>query len=130
MEDNIVFFDGVCGLCNQTVDWLIRKDKKNKLIFSPLQGNLAKKYIGNSQLNELNTIIYFHKGKKYTKSTAVLKIMSTLGGVWSIVSILFVFPLFIRDCVYELVSKNRYVWFGKKETCRIPSPEERAKFRT
>ncbi|MEZ4799056.1 MAG: DCC1-like thiol-disulfide oxidoreductase family protein [Flavobacteriales bacterium] len=127
-SEHIVFFDGVCGLCNTTVDFLIRKDKNRILKYAPLQGITAKERLSEAQYQDLDSIVYLRNGSLNRKSTAVLLILFDLGGAWKLISILFIFPRFIRDGVYSIVAKYRYKWFGKKETCRLPSPEERSSF--
>jgi len=134
LEDNklIVLFDGVCNLCNGTVMFLIKRDKKNRLRFASLQSDIAK-----SKLKELNfefdseylkSIVIIDNGKVKTKSDAVIKIVQQLGGLWSLVIILKIIPRFIRDWFYELIAKNRYKYFGKQETCMVPTEEMKAKF--
>ncbi len=125
---NIVYFDGVCGFCNSSVDFAIRQDKKNKLLFTPLQGETASTNLGNLVGEQLTTVIFQTKGKLYQKSEAGIRILYTIGGFWKIAIILLIFPSFLRDFIYDFISRNRYKWFGKKEACRIPTKEERAKF--
>ena len=130
-EDNnehIVFFDGVCGLCNSSVDWLLKHDKKNVLMFSPLQGNTFLKLNGNSIQETPDSIVYFRNNKFYTQSTAALLIAKDLGNAWSLAVVFFVIPSFIRNAVYKYIARNRYKWFGKLEACRIPDKATRAKF--
>jgi predicted DCC family thiol-disulfide oxidoreductase YuxK len=129
-DQKILFFDGVCGLCDQFITFMVDADRKNVLKFSTQQGeafqatevrNLITKEMGDS-------IFYFRQGKIYSKSTAVLTALSDMGGVWKLALFFKIIPRPIRDVIYGLVAKNRYKIFGKKETCRIPTPEERAKF--
>lgn len=124
----IVFFDGVCGLCNSFVDFLIKRNKRGQLKFSPLQGSAAQQLLKEEYTQKLGTIVYYRNGEILTKSTAALRVYADLGGLRSIVFILFIFPRFIRNTVYDYIARNRYKWFGKKESCRIPSPEERQYF--
>lgn len=127
-SEHIVFFDGVCGLCNSTVDFIIRRDKNKKLRFAPLQGITASEMLDEAQYKDLDSIVYLRKGRLSRKSTAVLLVLFDLGGAWKLISILFIFPRFLRDGFYAIVAKYRYKWFGKKESCRLPSAEERASF--
>ena len=120
--ESIVFFDGYCGLCNNFVDFLIRKDKKNKFKFASLQGQTAKRYIPNIQ--NLETVIYYSHNQIHLRSTAVIKILIDLNGVWKIAYLGFLIPTPIRDYFYRIISKNRYKLWKKKEICRMPSASE------
>jgi predicted DCC family thiol-disulfide oxidoreductase YuxK len=124
----IVFFDGVCGLCNSSVDWLLRHDKNQRFLYSPLQGQAASEKLTAEQLADLDTIVYFRNGKSLFRSDAALYIVKDLGGIWSLLFGFIIVPRFLRDGIYKWVSRNRYKWFGKKEACRIPSKAERARF--
>lgn len=130
MEKNIVFFDGVCGLCNSFIDLLMREDKKNVLAFAPLQGETAKATIPGINPSELKTIMYHSRGRLLEKSDAVLQILADIGGIWKIAVIFKVIPAGIRNRVYDIIARNRYKWFGKKESCRMPTKEEREKLLT
>ena len=120
----IVYFDGVCGICNWFIDFLLKIDKTNLLVFAPLQGETAKENIHTKYLEDISTIIFQENGKIYTKSDAVLQIFNIIGGFWTIFVFFYVFPRFIRDKVYVFIANNRYQWFGKKESCRMPTNEE------
>ena len=124
----IVFFDGVCGLCNRTINTLIRIDRARLLRFSPLQSKAAVNHLPEHLRSELSSIVYVRGSEVYTRSTAVLTILRDLGGIWYFLSFLLWIPRPLRDLVYNWVARNRYRWFGKKETCRLPSTEERALF--
>ena len=124
----IVFFDGVCGLCNNFVNILISEDRNQVLKFSPLQGQTAKTKIPKELSEDLNTMAFLINGKLYTKSDAALEVLKTIGGVLSLFYICKLIPRFIRDAVYDFISKNRIRWFGRSESCRVPTKEERALF--
>jgi predicted DCC family thiol-disulfide oxidoreductase YuxK len=124
----IIFFDGVCGLCNSFVDFIIRADKKQQFLFAPLQGKTFKSLTETEKLTFPDSVVLYTKGKFHVKSGAALKIMTCLGGIYLASKICYLLPTFLRDKLYDFVAKNRYRWFGKKETCRLPSPEERARF--
>ena len=128
MSQNIVYFDGVCGLCNYFVDFIIRQDKYNKLLFAPLQGETATKELNFEAAKNIDTVIFHTKQKFYFKSGAGIRIFYTVGGFWKIVIVFLIVPPFIRNFIYDIIANNRYKWFGKKESCRIPTKEERAKF--
>lgn len=126
--DRIVFFDGVCGLCNHTVNFLLNHDKGGKLRFAPLQGETARKLLREDQ-RDLSTLVYRDGGRDWTRSSAVVRILWQLGGAWSLLgSLLWLIPLPLRNLGYRLVAALRYTLFGKRETCRLPTPEERARF--
>jgi predicted DCC family thiol-disulfide oxidoreductase YuxK len=126
----IVLFDGVCNLCNGFVNWVIDRDPKRKVMFGSLQSEEAKallaKYGESSEY--LDSIVAIKNDKLYKNSRAVLEICLTIGGVYSLMGIFLIVPNFIRDAVYKWVARNRYRWFGKSESCRIPTPELKSRF--
>lgn len=121
----IVFFDGVCHLCNGFVDSVVLRDPKHRFCFAPLQGTTAQAHLSANDINDLDSVILMQNGKIYKKSTAVLKILSGLGGFHSLWGLFLVLPSFIRNWIYDLIAKRRYIWFGEREFCRLPTPEER-----
>ena len=123
----IVFFDGVCNLCNASIDFLIRR-KSKQLYFASLQGETARVRLGSAKVQTLSSVILYRDGAIYEKSDAVLEIFTLLGGVWTFFQIFRVVPSFIRDWVYDFIASRRYEWFGRRETCRLPTTEERAYF--
>lgn len=124
----ILFFDGVCGLCNAFVDFVVARDRDRVFRFSPLQGELAKKALAPELTKNLNSVVLKDGERVWTKSDAALRVFKKLGGGWSVLGSFGWMPKVIRDSAYDLVAKNRYRLFGKKETCRIPSSEERSLF--
>ncbi len=123
----IVFFDGYCNLCNGLVDWLLKADTSQTLRFASLQGEAAKKYLKNTagkKAPNLDSIVYFREERAYQRSHAILMLLADLGGVWKFVKIFLIVPSTFRDLIYSLVAKNRYRIFGKRDTCRIPTPAE------
>ena len=121
----IVFFDGECNLCNSSVQFIIRNDKAKRFLFAPLQSDRGKAAL--SDLTKPGTkppdsVILFDNGKYYIRSSAALRIAKLLGGVWSVFYAGMIIPRFIRDVIYEFVSRNRYKWFGKRNSCMIPTP--------
>lgn len=127
----ILFFDGYCTLCNNLIDWLIRHDKRHVLQFSSLQGETAKTYLPSayrvSEGQDVDTILYLREGKIYSRTRAVLHVLKDLGLPWAFASVFLILPSFSLDWGYRIVAKYRYKMFGKKETCRIPTKEEREK---
>lgn len=128
MERRIVFFDGVCGLCNAAVDALIRLDEDGVLRFATLQGETARELLPADRWESLDTMVFWEEGRIYVKSDAALRIALRVGGGLQVFYPLVAVPRRWRDAVYSFVAKRRYAWFGKKESCRMPTPEERALF--
>lgn len=127
----IVLFDGVCNLCNGAVTFIIKHDKKDVFRFASLQSELGKKLIKERGMDpdQLESIILIEPGKAYyKKSTAALEIAKDLSGGYSLLKNFLFLPQGFRDVVYDFISNNRYKWFGKKESCMIPTPELKAKF--
>lgn len=126
----IIIFDGLCNLCNSTVNFIIHRDKSCKLQFTPAQSQasiyLQKKYDIN--LLDMETIVLIKNGVVYSKSDAVIQIAKYLDGRWKFISFIKFFPKFLRDMVYSIVATNRYNWFGKKESCMAPSEDTKNRF--
>jgi predicted DCC family thiol-disulfide oxidoreductase YuxK len=129
-NDNIIFFDGVCGLCNGFVDFIISVDKNAQFKFSPLQSEFAQSHLSPEMTANLDSVVFLKDGKTFRKSQAVIKVLEGLGGIWSLAKIGKIFPEKLLNNAYDLVAQNRYKLFGKKETCRLPTPAERARFIT
>lgn len=129
-ENVIILFDGVCNLCNGAVTFIIQRDPHGIFRFASLQSEVAQKILRGKTLNRasLESIIVIHKDKLLQKSEAALFIASRLGGGWSLLSVFRVVPEIIRDSIYNLIARNRYAWFGKKDECMIPTPELRSRF--
>ena len=130
INKRIVFFDGYCNLCNESVDFLIRRDKNRIFKYASLQGKEAEKLIPELK-NDVDSFVYYRINSKteiFTKSTAALEVMRDLGGWRKIFLFFLIFPKTIRDKVYDFVAKRRYKWYGKRDTCRLPTPEERSLF--
>ena len=127
----IILFDGVCNLCNNAVQFIIKNDKKDVFRFVALQSELGKeicKYIGVDQTKVDSVILYNPGVAYYYKSSAAIEISEDLGSIYSLVSIFKIFPERLRNYVYDYIAANRYKWYGKKESCMIPTPELKAKF--
>ena len=117
----IVFFDGVCNLCQGSVRYLIKQDKKGVLKFASLQGKYAKDFVDQTEIQSMQSILFFDGKNLYKKSTAVLKLSSLLGGWHQLLLLGYIVPRFLRDGLYNIVANNRYRWFGKKDQCMLPS---------
>jgi predicted DCC family thiol-disulfide oxidoreductase YuxK len=129
-KNPIILFDGVCNFCNSSINFIIKQDKKNIFRFAALQSDagqrLLKEY--NIPATYFNSFILIAEGKVYKKSAASLWLSNKLSWYWKWTQIFWIVPKFIRDGVYNVIAKNRYKWFGKKESCMIPSPEVRERF--
>jgi predicted DCC family thiol-disulfide oxidoreductase YuxK len=131
-ENGVILFDGVCNFCNHSVNFIIDHDAKNYFKFAALQSEagerLQKEYGIKAEDKSLDSVLVIEDGKLHTHSTAALRIARRLSGVWSLLYVFIIIPKPIRDFFYKLFAKNRYRLFGKQDACRLPSPEERAKF--
>lgn len=131
-DKKIVLFDGVCNLCDSSVQFIIKQDKNDVFRFVALQSELGQsilKHIGiGSQLNNVSIVLYEPGIAYYIKSEAAFKIATSFTTNYKHLSILSIFPKFITDFGYDYIAKNRYKWYGKKEECMIPSSELKAKF--
>jgi len=131
LNKKIILFDGVCNLCDSTVQFIIKHDKEDLFRFVALQSDLGQEIINHIGLDTSKTdsIILYEPGTAYYyKAEAALKIAKELGGVYSLLSIFTVLPNYLNNKVYDYVARNRYKWYGKKEECMIPTPEMKAKF--
>lgn len=126
----ILFFDGVCNLCNASVDRVIRGDKSREIMVAPLQGQTAEELLPYSGINheQIKSLVYWDGGKVYTFSNAALQVAKDMKLPWSTFYVLKIFPRSIRDAVYQWIARNRYKWFGQKDSCRLPTEEEAARF--
>ena len=130
-DKKIILFDGVCNLCNSSVQYVIKHDKKDVFRFVPIQSGLGQKiikHIGIS-LKHIDSVVLYKPGKAYYyKSTAALEIAKCLGGIFTYATFFRIIPSGIRDILYDYIAKNRYKWYGKNESCMIPTPELKSKF--
>ena len=126
----VVLFDGVCNLCNGAVKFIITRDRSSKFLFASLQSNFGQSQLLKFGLDptKLHSIIVLENGTIYERGDAALKIASQLAQPWPLFGVFRLFPRFFRDWIYDLIAKNRYKMFGKKETCMIPTTEMKAKF--
>lgn len=127
----LILFDGVCNLCNNSIQFVINHDNKNQFLFAPLQGETGRQLVEkfNIDTKHVDSIILYQPEKGINiKSSAALKIAAYLGFPINLLTIFLIVPSFIRNWVYDYIAKNRYRWFGKKEECMIPTPELKARF--
>lgn len=150
----ILFFDGVCGLCNRFVDLMLRADRQDRFRYAPLQGETARRMLGVDdeagdqgdgagpldsseagaprsgypRTDDPQSFVFLENNRRFEQSNAVLHALGRLGGPWRLTALLYVFPRPLRDLIYRFVARNRYRWFGKSDECRLPTPEERDRF--
>ena len=126
----VILFDGICNLCSGAVQFIIKRDPKKHFRFASLQSKFGEEVMKHFGLpvNQFNSFILLENGKIYTRSTAALKVAKKLKGAWSLAYGFIIIPYFIRDAVYNLIARNRYKWFGKKEECWIPTSELKSLF--
>lgn len=127
----ILLFDGVCNFCNSSVQFIIKHDHKDRFRFAPIQSIIGKEIIQDLGIDttKIDSIVVYELGNTpYLKSAAALKIAMELGGIFKIAGLTSIFPVSIRDFVYDFIARNRYKWFGQKADCMIPSLELRSKF--
>lgn len=127
---SIILFDGVCNFCNSSVNKIIRHDKKNRFKFAPLQSEIGKKLLEKHSIDssKIDSIILIENDSAFIKSTAILKISKHLSGLYPLAYGFIIIPAFIRNIVYDFIARNRYKWWGKKESCMIPTQEVKEKF--
>lgn len=127
--DRVVFFDGVCGMCNKTVNFLMARDAEGRLKFAPLQGQTARQHVPESIREHMDTFVFLHAGKLHVRTGALIRILWVLGGVWGFLgSLLWLIPAPLRNLGYRFVARIRYRVYGKSESCRLPTAEERDRF--
>lgn len=130
LPKSILLFDGHCSLCNGAVDFVLKRDPKKKLLLASIQGPAGKGVLKKYDLppSYLDTLVLVEQGKVYLGSTAALRVARLLGGGWPLFYGLIIIPKVIRDRIYQWISEHRYRWFGRRETCRIPTASESAHF--
>ena len=130
IDNPVILFDGVCNLCSSTVQFVIKHDPKALFRFASLQSPFGQQLLAENKLStsDLNSFILYQHGKIYTKSTGALMVAKQLNGPWKLLSSFLVLPSFIRDGVYNVISRNRYKWFGQKTSCWLPSKSLQSRF--
>lgn len=129
-SQHIILFDGVCNLCNTSVNFVIKHDRKRWFKFAPLQSERGQTLLKAHHLptEDFDTFILIQERKSFTKSTAALQVLKNLGGLWQLVYVFIIIPRPMRDFVYQLIAKNRYRWFGKRAACMIPTEDVKSRF--
>ena len=130
MANPIVLFDGVCNLCNGSVQFLIKRDREALFRFASLQSETGQKLQADLGMDSqaLDSVILVEDGRWYKESDAALRIARNLPGAWQLLTAFRIIPRPLRDAAYRLIARNRYRWFGKTETCWLPTPELRGRF--
>ncbi len=125
----IVFFDGVCGMCNRFVDLLLKVDRRGIFLFAPLQGETARSLLPPLPADPAAwSMLYLDERGLHDQSDASLEVYRRLGGLWSVLALARFVPRFLRTPVYRWIARNRYNWFGRRDACRVPTPAERERF--
>jgi predicted DCC family thiol-disulfide oxidoreductase YuxK len=129
-SQDIVLFDGVCNLCNAAILFIIKRDKNNRFKFAPLESDTGKELLSMHQIDssKIDSIVLISGDSAFAKAGAALRISKHLTGLWPLLYSLVIIPRCISDGVYDFIARNRYKWFGKKESCMIPTPELKSKF--
>ncbi len=127
----VLLFDGVCNLCNNSVNFILDRDKKERFFFASLQSDYANYMLSKfgDDANNLDSVVLIHQGRLYKKSRAVLRAAKLIGRGWQLLYFIFIIiPTFIANPVYDIIARNRYKWFGKRESCRMPTLDIKARF--
>jgi predicted DCC family thiol-disulfide oxidoreductase YuxK len=127
----ILFFDGVCNLCNNWVQYVLKHDRNKRIVFASLQSPYGQKVL--QELKEMHgsvpdSLLLYCNSKFYTRSAAALKTAGLMGGAWPLLTIGFIIPSFLRNAIYDGLARKRYKWFGKRDSCMVPTPELAARF--
>ncbi|PCJ82413.1 MAG: thiol-disulfide oxidoreductase [Flavobacteriales bacterium] len=130
LPSKIVLFDGVCNFCNSTISFMIKRDKKKIFRYTPLQSKIAQHLLKKHNLLDegIDSIIYIKNGEAFVKSSAALLMCKQLSGLWPVFYSLIVIPRVIRDFFYDIIARNRYRWFGKRDACMVPTAEVKELF--
>jgi len=129
MEHPVIFFDGVCNLCNGAVQFVIRHDRCARFRFASLQQPAWQKVAASFGIsNDMHSFVLWEDGKLFMRSTAALRVARRLDGGWKALYALMIVPRFLRDGVYDFIAKHRYTWFGKRDSCMIPNDSLRSRF--
>jgi predicted DCC family thiol-disulfide oxidoreductase YuxK len=126
----VILFDGICNFCNSAVNFTLKRNTKADIFFTPIQSAAGQKLLAQHHLpaDNMESFVFIENDKPYKQSTAALRVCRHLRGLWPLCFGFIIVPPFIRDGIYNWIAKNRYKWFGKKESCMIPTPEIKARF--
>lgn len=123
--ENLILYDGICNLCNYTLQFILKRDKLKIFNYLPLQSSQAEELLKTIQFNQpgIDSVIFIENGRAYIKSEAFFRIAKKLGGIYRLILIFRIFPKKLSDWIYDVIAKNRYGWFGKNEVCLIDSQQ-------
>jgi len=126
----LVLFDGICNLCNGSVRFIISRDPEAHFTFASLQSDEGQRVLRRLGLPiaDLDSFVYIRDGQVYRRSAGALHVLKDLGGFWEIMYVFIIVPQPIRDLIYDIIAKNRYRWFGKRDSCMVPTPELKKRF--
>jgi predicted DCC family thiol-disulfide oxidoreductase YuxK len=136
-ERNLVLYDGLCGLCDRTVQWLLQHDRRGALVFAPLQGETARPYLDVTKQtgspDGFDTIVFVERDQRGTdrvhvRSRAAFRILRLVGAPWSWLAVFSLLPAFLTDAGYRFIARRRLRWFGQLDACRLPDAKTRARF--
>ncbi|MEC4048714.1 DCC1-like thiol-disulfide oxidoreductase family protein [Flavobacterium sp. SUN046] len=130
-DKKIVLFDGICNLCDASVQYVIKKDKKDCFRFVSIQSEIGQNILNHLGIDtsKIDSIVLYEPGiAYYTKAPAVIQIAKTLGGISGLIQIFELFPKTLNNSIYDYIARNRYKWYGKKDSCMLPSKELMDKF--
>jgi len=130
IKSPVLLFDGVCNLCNASVQWILKRDRKGVFKFAALQSDTGQELLRQFGFSEKNfdTVVLVTDGRIFTRADAALEIVQRIGGLWSLLAVFKIIPRPIRNTIYDWVARNRYRWFGKTEECMLPRPEWKERF--
>ena len=128
MNGPIVYFDGQCNLCDGFVRFLLKRDRHARYRFAPLQGETARQRLDGRFTDNPQTVVLEEPRRFRLRSDAALAILAGLGGIWRLAALLRIVPRRLRDALYEYVARKRFDWYGRRDACRVPEPEERDRF--
>ena len=129
MTPSIVYFDGLCNLCDGFVRFVLARDRRRRFRFASLQGETARRRLeGRFTGDALATVVLEEPRRFRVRSDAALAILTGLGGPWRLAGALRIIPRPLRDAMYDYVARKRFAWYGRRDACRIPTPEEEARF--
>jgi len=126
----IVLFDGVCNFCNGSVNLILKSDRKRVFRFAAMQSRAGQEILSKYglPLADFDSMVLVENGKAYTKSSAVLRIVRRMGGLWPVLYPAIFLPRALRDAGYNLIARNRYRWFGKRDVCMVPTNDMKERF--
>ncbi|MCC2249914.1 thiol-disulfide oxidoreductase DCC family protein [Virgibacillus sp. AGTR] len=125
----VILFDGVCNFCDQSVQFILKRDKQEQFTFASIQGDAGQELLKRNHVaTDMNSFILIDGNKTYFKSTAALRVCKELNGAWKLLYGFMIIPKPLRDFLYGVIANHRYEWFGQKQSCTLPSPETRKRF--